>query len=57
MTGRVRFRSAISSVIHTWIRQSRGHGQNLSVGVPITDVPVYIPRHNGIFSLEKSVFC
>ena len=26
-------RSAISDVIHTWIRQSRGLGQNLPVGV------------------------
>ena len=35
-------RRVISSVIHTSIRQSHGLGQNLSVGVVITDTPVYI---------------
>ncbi len=33
---------SISAVIHTWIRQSRGLGQTLPVGVAITDAPVYM---------------
>jgi hypothetical protein len=29
----------MSTVMHTWIRQSRGLGQTLPVGVAITDTP------------------
>ncbi len=32
-------RITISGVIHTWIRQSHGLGQTLTVGVTITDAP------------------
>jgi hypothetical protein len=35
-------RRTISDVIHTHLRQSRGLGQTLSVGVAISDAPVYM---------------
>jgi hypothetical protein len=38
---------AISAVIHTWIRQSRGLGQTQSVWVAITDAPVFMREREG----------
>ena len=34
-------------VIHTYIRQSHGFSQTMSVWVPITDTPVYMRERGG----------
>jgi hypothetical protein len=40
-------RNVISDVIHTWIRQTHGLSQTMSVWVPIIDPPVYIRERGG----------
>ncbi len=40
--GEYGLRSSISAVIHTQVRQFHGLGQTLTVGVSITDAPVYM---------------
>ncbi len=47
LSEREREEISISVVIHTWIRQSRGLGETQSVGVVITNAPVYIRERRG----------